>query len=103
MQDETRTAPRAPRLSPITPLIYRFILDCNRPILGSDRRRPGPRQRAPGRRSVIWIAAPRIAAVIADATAAIRVHGKPIRCIRARGAEIQCAHGRPGRCTLEVL
>lgn len=33
MQDETRSR-LEPRLSPIAPLIYRFILDDNRPIFG---------------------------------------------------------------------
>lgn len=88
MQDETRSR-LEPRLSPIAPLIYRFILDDNRPIFGqrSPPDRPAAQRAQETGGNLDRRAAPGSVLRLLS-TAAIRLHGKPIRCIRERGAEI---------------
>lgn len=111
MQDETRSR-LEPRLSPIAPLIYRFILDDNRPIFGQRQPPVRPAAQRAQETGVIWIAAPRRAVCCGcyrrpdgchqGTRQTHQVHQSAGR--RNNWAYlIQCAHGRPGRCTLELL
>lgn len=63
MQDETRSR-LEPRLSPIAPFIYRFILDDNRPIFGQRSPPDRPAAQRAQETGVIWIAAPRRGSVL---------------------------------------